>query len=100
MARIYCHHCRVFYYATVMTLPYCARCRCSVEEFEPHHVLRGRCCPGGCGADLVVTFEPVTGIAGTALCPLCHAAWDVPTLVRDGITYEPVVRLDMLPFPD
>ncbi len=100
MSRIYCHHCRQFYWATVMTLPYCVRCGRSLEEFEPDHVLRGRCRPGGCAARLVVTFEPVTDEPGDPLCPICFTPWRVPTLARDGVTYEPVVRLDTNALPD
>jgi hypothetical protein len=102
MARLYCHYCTRFYWAPVISASIgCPRCRRSLEAFEPHHVLRGRVCPGGCGAALVVTFEPAAGTPGVPLCPVCRTPWtSIPTLVRDGVTYQPVIRRDRGAFPD
>ena len=95
MGRVYCHYCTRFLYMPLAGVGFgCPICRRSFEAFEPHHVLRGRCCPGNCGADLVVTFEPVTSTPGEPLCPVCFTAWRTRTIERDGVVYEPVVRRD------
>ncbi len=99
MGRLYCHHCMRFYYALVISAGFgCPFCRRSLDEYEPHHVLRGRCCSGGCRTHLVVTFEPTSGPVGEPRCPVCFACWSyLKPIERDGILYEPVIRRDREP---
>lgn len=42
----------------------------------------------------------MTGTPDLPLCPVCDAPWAIPTLVRNCVTYEPVIRRDRGPFPD
>ena len=96
MATLFCHWCERFYSAPLFTvLVGCWRCRRPLDQYEPHHVLRGRQCRGGCGTRLVVTFEPSENPAGTPLCPRCLTPWSsLKAIERDGIRYEPILRVD------
>jgi len=90
--KMYCHWCKHFIYAPPI-IPHCPLCKGMLETFEPHHILRGRCCPGGCQADLTVIFRRTT-TPGKPRCPVCSAVWPIRPIERNGITYQPVVRRD------
>jgi hypothetical protein len=52
--------------------------------------LRRRRCR--CGAELLITFEPVT-VLGESRCPACLAPRPIRSLARDGLVYESVVHV-------
>lgn len=89
--KLYCHHCKRFIYAPPI-IPHCPLCKSMLDTFEPHHVLRGRCCPGDCGSDVIVIFRPTTNTPAQPRCPVCSAVWPTRPIERSNVIYEPVVR--------
>ena len=93
-----CHHCGGRFGVMAIAPPSrCPRCQGPLDAFDPGRVVRAVACSGGCGASLAVTFEPVQGKRLiVARCPVCLEWWHFcRVLLHDGLSYEPIMRIDL-----